>query len=124
MREERFLNILSNLQASRQANREAQEKRTLRAAINRDAFNEALVQPITMRNLPHNAATWPELHALFITVNYTIEEVAINARATIPKLIKQSFTVYHDILKLKLQNSLLKIHILINMWTSPNHRSF
>ena len=124
MQEERLSNILSNLQASRQANRKAQEERILRAAINRDAFNEALVQLITMRNLPHNAATWPELHALLMTVNYTAEEVAINARATIPKLIEQSYTVHRDILKSKLQNSLSKIHFSIDMWTSPNHRSF
>jgi len=124
LREERLSNILSNLQASRQANREAQEERTLRAAINRDAFNEALVQLITMRNLPHNAATWLELYALLMTVNYTAEEVAINARATISKLIEQSYTVHRDILKSKLQNSLSKIHFSIDMWTSPNHRSF
>lgn len=124
LREERLSNILNSLQASRQVNREAQEERTLRAAINRDAFNEALVQLITLRNLPHNAATWPELHALLMTVNYTAEEVAINATATIPKLIEQSHTVHREILKAKLQSSLSKIHFSIDMWTSPNHRSF
>ena len=88
MQEERLLNILNGLQALRQGNREAQEERTLGAAIDRDAFNEALVQLITLQNLPYNAATWPELHALLITVNYTAKEVAINAVGTIPKLIK------------------------------------
>ena len=55
-----------------------------------------------MQNLPHNAATWLELHTLLITVNYTVEEVAINVRITIPKLIKQLYIVYRNILKLKL----------------------
>ena len=57
LREERLSNILNSLQASRQVKREAQEERVLRAAINRDAFNEALTQLITTRNLPYNAAT-------------------------------------------------------------------
>ena len=74
-----------------------------------------------MRNLPYNAATWPELHALLMTVNYTAEEVVINAGGTIPKLIEKSFTVYREILKLKLRRSLSKIHFSIDMWTSPNH---
>ena len=59
-----------------------------------------------------------------MTVNYTAEEVIINAKSTVPKLIEQSYTVHRDILKSKLQSSLSKIHFSINMWTSPNHRSF
>jgi hypothetical protein len=57
-------------------------------------------------------------------VNYTIEEVVIKAKASIPKLIEQSFIVYYKILKLKLLCSLLKIHFLIDMWTLPNHWAF
>ena len=41
-----------------------------------------------MQNLLYNAATWLKLYALLITVNYTIEEVAINIKVTILKLIK------------------------------------
>jgi len=74
-----------------------------------------------MQNLLYNTATWPELHALLITVNYTAKEVAINAGGTILKLIKQSFIVYYKILKLKLYYSLLKIHFLINIWTLLNY---
>ena len=48
----------------------------------------------------------------------------INIEGTIPKLIKKSFTVYREILKLKLYRSLLKIHFLINMWMLLNHQAF
>lgn len=41
-----------------------------------------------------------------MTVNYTAEEVIINAKSTVPKLIEQSYTVHRDILKSKLQSSL------------------
>ena len=74
-----------------------------------------------MQYLLYNAATWLELYALLMTVNYTTKEVVINAGGTILKLIKKSFTVYHEILKLKLYCSLSKIHFLIDMWTSPNY---
>ena len=39
---------------------------------------------------------------LLIIVNYTAEEVIINATVTILKLIKQSYIVYCEILKAKL----------------------
>ena len=39
---------------------------------------------------------------LLITVNYTAEEVVINAKLTVLKLIEQSYIVYCNILKLKL----------------------
>ena len=67
---------------------------------------------------------WLELQALLIIVNYIVEDVLVTAVGTILKLIKTSFIVYCEILKLKLYRSLLKIHFLINMWTSPNHRAF
>ena len=102
LRQERLTNILSKLEGSKQLEREAQKEQILQGAINREAFNKALVQLIAVRNLPYNAATWPELHALLITVNYTAEEVAINAVGTIPKLIKQSYLVHRKILKEKL----------------------
>lgn len=79
---------------------------------------------ITLRNLPYNAATWPELHALLMTVNYTAEEVVIKAGGTVPKLIEQSYVVHREVLKSKLLRSLSKIHFSIDMWTSPNHRAF
>ena len=58
---------------------------------------------------------------LLITVNYIVEDVLVTAVGTIPKLIKTSFVVYREILKLKLYYSLSKIYFLIDMWTSLNH---
>ena len=82
------MNILSKLEGSKQLKHKAQKEQILQAAINREAFNKALVQLIAIRNLLYNAATWLELHTLLITVNYTTKEVAINTVGTIPKLIK------------------------------------
>ena len=36
---------------------------------------EALVQLVTVRNLPYNCSQWPELHTLLMAVNYIVEGV-------------------------------------------------
>ena len=46
---------------------------------------------------------------LLIIVNYTIEEVIINIRVTILKLIKQLYIVYRDILKITIRKELSKV---------------
>ena len=93
------MNILNKLEGSKQLECEAEKEQILRATINREAFNEAFVQLIAVCNLLYNVATWPELHMLFMTVNYIAEEVAINVVGTILKLIEQLYLVYCDILK-------------------------
>ncbi|KAK9320013.1 hypothetical protein V1517DRAFT_356492 [Lipomyces orientalis] len=50
-----------------------QEANGLQAVLNKRALQEALVQLIVMRNLSYNAVEWPELQALLMTVNYTVE---------------------------------------------------
>ena len=102
LQQERLTNIINKLGDSKQVEHKEYKEKILQEAINYKAFNKALVQLITIQNLPYNAVTWPELHALLMTVNYTAEEVTINAVKTIPKLIKQSFVVHHKILKSKL----------------------
>src|SRR5438876_1054654 len=56
-------------------------------------------------------------------VNYTIDELLIMAHSTLTKLIDRSFVVHKEVLKLKLQASLSKIHFTVDMWTSLNHKA-
>jgi hypothetical protein len=124
LRTERLENIWKKTEVQKLQKVEEREERVLKAAINERAVHEALVQLIAVRNLPYNAATWPELQALLMTVNYTVEEVLLHAHGAVPKLIEQSFVVHREILKSKLHRSLSKIHFSVDMWTSPNHRAF
>ena len=99
LQQECLINILNKLEGFKQLKCETEKEQILRAAINYKAFNKAFVQLIAVHNLLYNAATWPELHILFIMVNYTVEEVAINVVGIIPKLIKQLYLVHCNILK-------------------------
>ncbi|KJZ67979.1 hypothetical protein HIM_12633 [Hirsutella minnesotensis 3608] len=97
---------------------------TLRAAVNRKAALEALVQLVTVRNLPYNCSSWPELHALIGAVNYTAEGIISLSHGSIQKLVSNSYCVHKDILQRRLQSSPSKLHLSADVWTAPNHKAF
>ena len=124
LRSERFKNIFNKVELTQETKRQAEEKRILKKSLHSKAFHEALVQLITLRNLPHRMVEWPEFQALLMTVNYTVNEILVTAHSTVSRLIDRSFVVHKEIFKQKLQQSLSKIHFTIDMWTSPNHKAF
>ncbi|UNI14795.1 hypothetical protein JDV02_001391 [Purpureocillium takamizusanense] len=63
---------------------------TLRAAANRKAALEALVQLVTVRNLSYYCSSWPELHVLIGAVNYTTEGIISLSHGSIRKLVSNS----------------------------------
>src|SRR5438552_3473727 len=101
-----------------------QHEEVLRKVLNQKVINEALVQLIAVRNLPYNCMTWPELHALLMTVNYMVEDVLRSSAAEVPKLMKSSYMTHKNILQKKLQSAISKIHLTADVWTSPNRKSF
>lgn len=97
---------------------------TLRAAVNRKAALEALVQLVTVRNLSYNCSSWPELHAIIGAVNYTAEGIISLSHGSIQKLVSNSYCVHKDILRRRLQSSPSKLHLSVDVWTAPNHKAF
>jgi hypothetical protein len=87
------------------------EEQVLRNALNPKAIVEALVQLVTVRNLPYNCSQWPELHALIMAVNYTAEDAISLSHGTVQKLVSNSYFIHKDILQKKLQSSLSKLHL-------------
>lgn len=100
------------------------EEETLSAAVNQKAALEALVQLVTVRNLPYNCCAWPELHAFISAVNYTATDLISLSHGSIQKLVSNSYTVHKDILRKKLQSSLSKLHLSTDVWSAPNHKAF
>jgi hypothetical protein len=100
------------------------EEQVLRKALNPKAILEALVQLVTVRNLPYNCSQWPELHALLMAVNYTAENVISLSHGEVQKLVSNSYFIHKEILRNKLQSSLSKLHLSADVWTAPNHKSF
>ena len=85
---------------------------------------EALVQLVTVRNLPYNCNTWPELHALLMAANFSAEGFINTSHGHIQKLSSNSHFVHKDILRKKLQSSPVKLHLSADVWSAPNHKAF
>ncbi|KJZ68291.1 hypothetical protein HIM_12320 [Hirsutella minnesotensis 3608] len=103
---------------------QAREEQALRSALNSKAAMEALVQLVTVRNLPYNCNTWPELHALLMAANYTAEGLINTSHGHIQKLCTNSYAIHKDILRKRLQSSPTKVHLSADVWSAPNHKSF
>ena len=84
---------------------------TLRAAVNRKAALEALVQLVTVRNLSYSCSSWPELHALISAINPAATDLISLSHGSIQKLVSNSYCVHKDILRKKLQSSVSKLHL-------------
>ncbi|KKO99132.1 hypothetical protein THAR02_08766 [Trichoderma harzianum] len=97
---------------------------TLRAAVNRKAALEALVQLVTVRNLSYNCSSWLELHALVSAVNYTAQDLISLSHDSIQKLVSNSYCVHKDVLRRKLQSSPSKLHLSADVWSAPNQKAF
>jgi hAT family C-terminal dimerisation region len=102
----------------------ANEHRILENALDKVAVLEALVQLVTVRNLPYNCSQWPELHALLMAVNPTAENVINLSHGSVQRLVSNSYFIHKDILQKKLQSSLSKLHLSVDVWSAPNHKAF
>ena len=100
------------------------EEQVLRNALNPKAAIEALVQLVTVRNLPYNCSQWPELRALLMAVNYTTEDLISLSHGSIQKLASNSYFIHKDILRKKLQSSSSQLHLSVDIWSAPNHKAF
>jgi hypothetical protein len=92
--------------------------------LNTKAAMEALVQLVTVRNLPYNCNTWSELHALLTAANYTTEEPINTSHGHVQKLCSDSYAIHKNILRKKLQFSPAKLDLSAAVWNAPNHKAF
>jgi hypothetical protein len=79
------------------------------------AVIEALVQLVTVRNLPYNCSQWPELHALLMAVNPMVENIINLSHGSVQRFVSNSYFIHKDILQKKLQSSLSEIHLSVNI---------
>ena len=92
--------------------------------LDQEVVNEALVSLIVVRNLPSRVVEWPEFHALCLALNPQASTKLKTAHSTIPQLIQTSFQVSKDIVRRKLQSAISRIHLSLDIWTSPNQYLF
>jgi hypothetical protein len=111
-------------QRGKQEGRDIEQENHLKAAINKDAFDEALAQLITLHNLPFSCVEWPALHALVHSVNYMADKLCLASRGSIPQLIGKAYVEQKAIIRQRLHDSLSLIHFSIDMWTAPTHTGY
>lgn len=109
------------ISASKTAQKTAEEeKETLRAVLNRDAFYEAQVQLIIRRRIPFNCVEWPEYQAILMAINPQVEDLLLESHHTVPEHIERSFKIHFSTVKERLLRAVSQIHYSIDLWSSPN----
>lgn len=99
-------------------------KKILRNAINKEAFIEAQTQLITRRRMAFNCVEWAEYQALLMSINPEVEDFLIESHTTVPIHIKRSFITHRKTITSRLQGAVSQIHYGIDLWSSPNRKSF
>jgi hypothetical protein len=88
--------------------------------LDQDAINEALVSLIVVRSLPFRAVEWPELHTLCQLLNPEAKDFLTTAHSQVSRKINQSWIYHKDSIRRKLQSAISRIHLSLDIWTSPN----
>jgi hypothetical protein len=96
---------------------------TLRRVFNRQQYIESIVGLLTRRRLPFSAVKWGEMQDIVLACNPAIEDLLLTSRDAAMRHITTTFDLYRSQLKVKLQASVLKIHLSTDLWTSPHRHS-
>lgn len=96
----------------------------LRGVVNIDAFREAQMLMAIRRHLPLNFVTWPEYQALLSAINPMVEEFLIGSGATIAADLETAHAAHEQSIKRWLASSRSLIHISMDVWSSPQRKSF
>jgi hypothetical protein len=108
------------LQAESCGETSALENQIFRKYLNQDTINEALVSLIVVRNLSFRTVEWPEFHALCQLLNPQCAGLITTAHSQIIKKVDVSWNTHKDVVRRLVQSAISRIHIALDVWTSPN----
>jgi hypothetical protein len=92
----------------------------LKSVLNKEVLTQALINLIIVRNLPFRAVEWPEFHTFCQALNPESGSFITTAHSEVSKAISRSFQLQKDIVRKRVQSALTKIHLSVDIWTSPN----
>src|SRR5271165_2545510 len=96
------------------------DTQVFRKQLDQDVINEALVSLIVVQNLPFTAVEWPELHAFCQVLNPELKDFVTTTHSQVKNKIEKAYEIHKDTIQKKLQSALTKIHLSVDIWTSPN----
>jgi len=91
----------------------------LQKHLNRDVIYEALISLIVVRSLPFRLVEWPEFHALCQVLNPESKGFITTAHSQVAKKLEEAWLSHKDIVRRKLQAAISRIHLSLDIWTSP-----
>ena len=97
------------------------EGEVLKRTVEQNTVKQALLDLIIVRRLPFSCVEWPEFHALIRAVNREAPSFIPVHHSTITDWIHNSFSEAQDIVRRVLQSAKTKIHLAVDIWTSPSH---
>jgi hypothetical protein len=92
----------------------------LRAQLNKTVITEALISMIVVRNLSFCLVEWPEFHTLCQALNQECEGIITTTHSQVYTHMSKAWSSHKDIVRRELQAALSRIHISLDIWTSPN----
>ncbi|EFZ03287.1 transposase-like protein [Metarhizium robertsii ARSEF 23] len=113
-----------HMKAGKARQTEEREKNALRAVINADAFREAQMLMAVRRHLPLNFVTWPKYQALLSAINPAVEEFLVGSGGTVAADLDTAHAAHQQSIKRWLLSARSLIHISMDVWSSPQRKSF
>lgn len=97
------------------------EGEVLKRTVQQNAVKQTLLDLIIIRRLPFSCVEWPEFHAFVKALNREAPSFIPIHHSTITEWIREYFTESQDVVRKVLQSAKTKIHIAVDIWTSPSH---
>ena len=95
------------------------DTKILKAQLNKLVITEALISLIVVRNLSFCLVEWPEFHTLCQTLNRECKGIITTAHSQVRVKVSKAWGKHKDIVRRELQSALLRIHISLDIQTSP-----
>jgi hypothetical protein len=92
----------------------------LEACLNTTVLTEALISLIVVRNLSYTLVEWPEFHTFCQVLNRASEGKITTSHSGVSNKVKEAWGKHKDVVRRAVQSALSRIHISIDIWTSPN----
>jgi hAT family C-terminal dimerisation region len=110
--------ILDHL--NQESNTKGQQKHLHTIPLTEESLRSALVYHVVRNSLPFTTIEQPSLTSLLILCNPEVEDILITSRGTLVSDIKNRWEREKTTLRNRLQQARTKIHISLDIWTSPN----
>jgi hypothetical protein len=112
------------LQAESSNQTEQVDAKVLRKVLNRDRIQEAFVSLLVAANLPFRLVELPQFHAYNQTLNPEAAGFVTTSHAHVSTKVGQVWANRKDIVQRQVQSALSRVHLSVDIWTSPNNLLF